>query len=359
MKKNVLHVVEYFYLGGIERILEQFAQNSRHLVNNFFFTYETTELKGIGKTIQNLGFPVFTYKKSAGRDFNLFSILTKTIKDYQIDCIHTHDFGPIEYAVMLKIRFPHLKLIHTQHTIHHFLNKWHYRLFYQVASYFYNQIVAVSGFVEESLRHQCPLSATKYLQTIPNGVDTVKFSAQKSQNGGPLRLVSISRISYEKNIEYLLNTCLLLKTANIPFEFHHAGTAKTPQGLEPIYTFIEKHNLQQQVHFHGFHENPKEVLRKGDIYVSSSLKEGHPVSVLEAMAAEKYCLCSDIPPHRETSQGTIELFNVNDPEALFRALKRIFDNPKSINLQNNGARRVVLESYSIEKMVNRYANLYA
>jgi glycosyltransferase involved in cell wall biosynthesis len=358
MKKNVLHVLEYFYLGGIERILEQFALNSKDKINNFFFTYETDELKGIGKSIHDLGFPVFTYKKTPGRDFNLVSVLAKTIKEQKIDYVHTHDFGPIEYAIMLKIRLPKLGLIHTQHTVHHFLNKWHYRLFYQFASHFYKEIVAVSKFVEHSLRSRCPFSAIEVLQTIPNGVDTIKFSAQKSASRNSLKLVSISRISYEKNIEYLLSTLILLKSAGIPFEFHHAGTGKNRDSLEHINTSIKKFNLQQQVHFYGFHENPSEILLKGDIYVSASLREGHPVSVLEAMASEKYCLCSDIPPHRETANGAIELFDVNDPEALFKALKKIFINREVVSLQNHKARLVVLEFYSIEKMVNKYASLY-
>ena len=112
-KQNVLHLVEYLYLGGIERLLEQLALNTNDKANVFFFTYETKELSGIGKQIEEQGFPVATYKKTQGRDWALVKALIQYIKEnkyfsFHIQ-IHNHLWimsGVILFVLQLARAFP-------------------------------------------------------------------------------------------------------------------------------------------------------------------------------------------------------------------------------------------------------------
>lgn len=358
--KNVLHLVEYLYLGGIERLLEQLALHTGDQTRLHFFTYETQTLGGIGKAIQDAGFPVFTYKKTAGRDWNLVKELIKVIKEHKIDVVHTHDFGPTEYAVLLKMRFPRLRLIHTQHTMHHFIVKPQYRYFFQFASYFYHEIICVSEFVKNSIIENCPLTKRSVLRVIPNGVDTTKFlpTPEVSPVQKSLRMVSVARISHEKNLAYLFNTCRLLKEAGIPFTFDHAGTSKTPEPKEKLEAYVREHGLESQVTMHGFKDDAGEILAKGDIFLSSSIREGHPVAVLEAMATEKLCFCSNIAPHSETSHGVLDLYDLQDEKALFNKLVHLHHEQTSLTELKKKAREVVIQYYSLEKMVQSYVDTY-
>lgn len=357
--KNVLHIVEYLYLGGIERLLEQLASHTGEKVKLYFFTYETEILGGIGKQIKDHGLPVFTYKKSAGRDWRLIVELIDIIKDNDIDVIHTHDFGPMEYAVLLKLRFPLLKLVHTQHTIIHFVRNWKYVIFFQLSSFFYNRIIAVSRFVEETLLEQCPLMNRFSLIIIPNGVDTKKYSPSNlTFSRNTLNLVSISRISPEKNIEYLLNTFKFLKQEDIPFIFHHAGAAKNLQDMERLKEYIKANKMEEDIIFHGFIMDAKVVLDLGDIFLTSSISEGHPVSLLEAMACEKLCFCSNIPAHNEIGSDVISLFDLEDEKALYYQLANYYKTQPDTKLKRSAARSLVIEKFSIEKMVNSYIEQY-
>lgn len=359
-KQNVLHLVEYLYLGGIERLLEQLAVNTKEHANIHFFTYETTVLDGIGLEIKNKGFPVFTYKKKAGRDWDLIARLIKVIKEQNIEVLHTHDFGPVEYAVILKLRFPKLKLIHTQHTIIHFVRHKKYTRFFQFASYFYSKIIAVSDYTKNTILEYCPLMKKSALRVIANGVDTKMFSADKSHaESDVLKIVTVARISYEKNLNYLFNTCKLLKESGVPFIFHHAGIGKSPEAFSDIQKFIIENNMQNEVILHGFTNDVKSILDLGDIFVSASHTEGHPVAVLEAMASEKICFVSDILPHRELGDAVI-LFDKEKADSLFLALKKYSQNPaefKTVDLKRIGRERVIAK-YSIEKMVENYVEQY-
>jgi glycosyltransferase involved in cell wall biosynthesis len=360
-KKNVLHLVEYLYLGGIERLLEQLAVNTNENANIHFFTYETEELKGIGKQIEESGFPVYTFKKSAGRDWNLIKLLIKVIKEQKVDVLHTHDFGPVEYAVILKMRFPYLKLIHTQHTIVNFIRHPKYTRFFQLASYFYKNIIAVSQFVADIFLEHCPLMKKRALVMIANGVDTNLFNKiPVKESGNVLKLVSISRISGEKNLTYLLRTCKFLKEANISFEFHHAGTSKLPELTKELHRYVEENNLSENVFFHGFTNDVPSILEKGDIFISASHTEGHPVSVLEAMASKRLCLCSDIKAHRELGDNVVVLFDKEQEKALFEKLLQLLVMRESFEVSNRleiGSKKVE-NKFSIQMMVENYAGLY-
>lgn len=360
-RPNVLHLVEYLYLGGIERLLEQLASKTGEKANIHFFSYETQDLGGIGKQIEEKGFPVFIFKKKPGRDWQLIKELIRVIKENNIEVIHTHDFGPVEYAVLLKMRFPRLRLVHTQHTIIHFIRHRKYTLFFQFASYFYFRIIGVSTFVKDTILKHCQLMKKKALIVIPNGVDTDVYQKTALLNEpNRLNLVSVSRISYEKNLDYIFNTCRLLKKAGIPFVFHHAGTAKNPEAIEKIKQFIKEHGLEENIILHGFCIDAKAVLDLGDIFLSASITEGHPVAVLEAMACEKVCFCSDISPHRELGEELIHLFDISEELSLFRKLQDYYltmSSEKEVT-QYKLARKKIVDNFSLEKMVNNYVEQY-
>ena len=362
-KKNVLHLVEYLYLGGIERLLEQLAFKMDEKANVHFFSYETEKLDGIEKQIKDKGFPVFIYKKSNGRDCNLLAELIRVVKSEKIEVIHTHDFGPIEYAVLLKIRFPKIRLIHTHHTIFEFIKNRKYTFFFQFASFFYHRISVVSLFVKETILQHCPFMKRSILRIIPNGVDVDHFKKSDERSlmlTNRLNLVSVSRISEEKNLNYLFNTCRHLKNIGIPFVFHHAGTSLDPGRIEDIKHYLKMHHLEDNVVLHGFSSDVLSILDLGNIYLSASLTEGHPVSVLEAMSCEKNCFCSDIAAHRELGQDSIKLFDLNDELSLTNLLVSHFENLPDAESSEIGkaARNKIVESFSIEKMVNNYVNKY-
>jgi glycosyltransferase involved in cell wall biosynthesis len=362
-KKNILHIVEYLHLGGIERLLEQLASNSFEKSNVYFLTYETDTLSGIGKQIQDKGFPVFCIKKKKGRDWSLVKKILRMISENKIDVVHTHDFGPMEYAVLLKILRPWIRLVHTQHTLIHFIRNKKYTTFFQFASFFYYRIIAVSFFVKNTILEYCFFMKRSVLIVIPNGVDTAKFvgGIDILPNKEMLRLVSVCRISNEKNLNYILNTCRLLKNEKIPFVFHHAGSAKSLESQQEMESYIKVHGLEDNVFLHGFCEDAKEILNLGDVFLSASKTEGHPVSVLEAMACEKVCFCSDILPHRELGDEVVNFFDINIEDSLLNSLLKYnsSNDEKEEFARVKIARIKIVENFSIEKMVGSYVEQYS
>ena len=356
--RRVLHIVEYLYQGGIERLLEQLAAHTqKDTASLVFYTYQTPRLEGIAKEIQDTGVPLYCYDKPKGYDLKLVRHLIQIVKTHQIETIHTHDFGPMEYAVALKLRFPRLQLVHTHHSMHYFLRFKRYVTAFQFFSLFYDRIICVSDFVKNELRRTCPLAKTK-LVTIPNGVNLSAFPPKAiSLQNKPLRLVNVSRISPEKNLIHILKACKKLWDEGVSFEFHHAGSgdAATEKQLKD---FIRENQLGSVVHLHGFQSDVRKILVKADIFISSSFTEGHPVAVLEAMAAGMLCLCSDIAAHRLISNDAVLFFSL-DETSLPALLMKVAQTPEKFIPLGARAREEVTLHFSLERMIAAYSSIYA
>lgn len=96
-----------------------------------------------------------------------------------------------------------------------------------------------------------------------------------------------------------------------------------------------------------------------DIYVCSSIKEGFPYSILEAMAAGLPIVSTavgGIPEALEDGRSGL-LVPPRDPHALAEALKRLIDNPDFAKTLGTRARERV-KNFALEKMLRETEKVY-
>ena len=113
------------------------------------------------------------------------------------------------------------------------------------------------------------------------------------------------------------------------------------------------------VHFVGSVNNVADYLAASDYFVSSSLSEGLPNTVLEALSAGLPSILSDIPSHIEIakeSKSACVLFSLGDKEKL----KNIFEYPSNYfpSEAKADALRLGRDIFSAERMSLKYQELY-
>lgn len=346
---HVLHVVEYLKLGGIERFLDNVS--GKNPEDTFILAFEMPSAEGIADEMLKKGRNVFLMKKKAGHDRNVTAKILELCQKYNISLIHTHDFGPMEYAVEAKIYSPRLKLVHTQHTLHHFISNKKYVWAYNIFGLFYHKLTNVSESVRQTVAGKV-FGIKHKLIVIPNGVIVPTSFPTSSTDHSTICIIGVSRLGREKNIETTLRGLSLVKRN---FQYTHLGDGD-PTYKKELIDLCSDLLLQDKVIFKGMAHNVADYLDQSDIFVSSSKEEGMPLSVLEAMAHGLPCILSDIPAHREICQDGVVIYGT-EPHQLadkIESVNEVFHSPQlKIKIWN-----FVKDNFSIEKMLNDYSLIY-
>ena len=136
-----------------------------------------------------------------------------------------------------------------------------------------------------------------------------------------------------------------------------AGEGSEREGLEQ-----QAHELgiDQRVRFLGYRVDIPELLASSDLCVLSSLSEGLPLSVLEAMAAGKPVVATSIDGtdeavvHGETGL----LVPPADSHALAAAIRTVLEDDELAHRLGTSGRARVDAEFRVEKMVSRVAEIY-
>lgn len=123
---------------------------------------------------------------------------------------------------------------------------------------------------------------------------------------------------------------------------------------------LADHGLADRVRFVGRRDDIPELLRSSDVFVLPSLREGLPVSLLEAMASEVAVVATDIRGSREVVEDgrTGLLVPVRRPDALASALLRLHDDTGLRRALGRAARGEVVARYAVAVSLAPLLDLY-
>ena len=156
-----------------------------------------------------------------------------------------------------------------------------------------NQIVCVSKACQKTLINLCPAVKNKSI-VLYNPID-ISDIIQKSNvhinvpfSRDRINLLAVGRIDKGKNHRFLIECMpLLLNKGNFTLWI---------LGVGPLQVELEKlrddMGLQDYVHFLGFKENPYPLIKSCDVFVLSSLYEGLPTVIIEALILERNIVSS-------------------------------------------------------------------
>ena len=100
-------------------------------------------------------------------------------------------------------------------------------------------------------------------------------------NPARLTVASVGRLDEQKGFAYLIHAAQIVCRTRPDVIFLIAGEGSL---REPLQALINSAGLASQVYLLGFRADPQIVIAASDIFVCSSLWEGSPLAVLEAMA---------------------------------------------------------------------------
>jgi len=138
--------------------------------------------------------------------------------------------------------------------------------------------------------------------------------------------LSVGELTRRKNHQVIIKALASMKEECKWNKVHYLICGEGPK-RKKLVQMIRKYHLEQVVTLLGYRNDIKELLAISDCFLFPSKQEGLPVALMEAMAAGKICICSDIRGNRdlvEKSIGSI-LIQKNKKQFYRIALKKILE----------------------------------
>lgn len=232
--------------------------------------------------------------------FNTFSLVRQILIREKIDIVHGHSaFSPIAHQVMFHAKTLGINTVFTDHSLFgcdDFGAKVHNQIV-KLCLLQCNHIICVSkvGKENEALKLRIKRAegrsrlggddnTTEFIPTsvIPNGVDTHMFTPDPSQRDPTkINIIVNSRLVYRKGIDLL--AAVLPKICQLDAKIHFIIAGDGPK-RDLLESAVKQNHLSNRVQLLGSvpHDQVRNVLVKGDIFLNTSLIEAFCMAIVEA-----------------------------------------------------------------------------
>ena len=365
---HISHIVYSFGVGGLENGIV-------NLINHLdpdqfrFSVCSFTPRREIFERITQKGVHFEVLHKQEGNDWRLPIKLAKLFKQWQVDIVHTHNWATyMEGLVAAKLaRVP--TFIHGEHGLTQ-LTRWHRSAAYKLCAPVTDRFFTVSEHLRDKFVDEFHIPAAK-VTAITNGVDCQKFypdpqlRCQKRQEFGispdTVVLGAVGRLTVDKDYHALLHAVSLLTKRTPPWQLYIIGEG----GLDTELLALAKSlGIEKSVHFLGGRDDVNDLLNIVDVFSLTSVREGMPNSILEAMCVNLPIVATDVGGVGEivVDGQTGLLIPVETPEtkpqAIAEALDSLIRSPQRRQELGRAGHKRIVQEFSLDKMVNTYAETY-
>ena len=294
--KNLLIVIPVLRSGGAEKIAVMQSQLFQRDYSVFIFTFHKNESNTLEKNIISLNW-----------SYNIWSViksmllgpvlLRKFCKKNNIDIVISH-MERSNYIVALSRILPgyqyrHYAVVHNAKYIKLLRHRLLIKLLYNKI----NKIICVSRRIKHIIDKKYRL---KNVINIYNPIDLVEIEKKRSIpltveesklfDTKKISLINVGRLHIQKGQEFLIESFSIAVKKNNNLQLIILGDGPLRNKLE---TQVDNLNLNESIHFLGNQSNVFKYLNRADIFILSSLWEGFPGVLLEAMACKLPIISSD------------------------------------------------------------------
>lgn len=352
-KQKVVLVVPSFGVGGAENMVCQLAKE----INADKYDVQILCLSPKQHTLfeQELqdGHIDVTYLNNVGKlSLKTVFLVWRFLSQFKPDIIHTHLHASLYVFPWLSVHST--KCLHTIHSTPKF--EFSPRLIKLMGKlYRYKRVipVAISKRIKEEASHLYKLPPNE-IELIVNPVNIAKFQRISITNKDSIRFINVARL------EPIKNQRLLLKAfSNIHRELPNAtlfivGDGSERSALEDYATSL---GIQKKVFFTGNIGNVEDFLSSSDIFVLTSIYEGLPLSILEAMASGLPIISTNVGGIADVIFDNGILVESEDLQGLSEAMLELSrDHEKRKRMSMSSLESV--KAYDISQVTRSYEELY-
>lgn len=320
------------------------------------------ELSQIG--VRHVSVPDMVREISLPNDFKAYSFLVKEFKVNKYDIVHSHSS---KAGILARQAAKSAGIKNIIFTAHGFvfnepmssLKKKVYTFLEKFEGTNSHWIICVDA-NDIKIAEKNGIKAKKGIVYVPNGIEFTEQDASyvkvinKSENR-PFVFGLVANFYETKGHRYLIEAFNRLTAQdNINAKLVLIGDGSTKDEME----ILAGNN--SNIEFMGYRKNGMELMRDFDCFVMSSVKEGFPFVILEAIKNKLPIISTDVGAVREILEdGELGMIvKPFDAEELVKAMKYVYNNREEAESKASTAFAKCSTKYSIDTMVNLTEKLY-
>jgi glycosyltransferase involved in cell wall biosynthesis len=370
---RVCTVVNNLDGGGLERVAIELMRG----LDRTRFELSLICLDGRGRLFGAVDLPrdsvLVLHKRTTARlgmnvDVDVIWRIRRFLADRQIDVVHAHNLAPLTYAGAAARTLRHRpRIVYTEHSGGRAVaartagraRRMRTALYLRIP----DLVVAVSIDLSRWLRDI--LHRSERLVVIHNGIDATGYetfdaAAVRQSLGIPARapvVGTVASLSTPKNLQLLLMAAAEVVRSLPQCRFVIAGDGPQRDALRAQANAL---GLDNHLLFLGYRPDVSAILSALDVFVLSSAWEGLPLVLLEAMAAGKPIVSTDVGGCREAVVDGVNgtLVPPGAAAALATAIVRYCTDGEQARRAGGRSRERYVEHFSVDRMLARYEETF-
>lgn len=329
------------------------------------------------EAIEAKGIPVVFLPMSRliniGADIRSLRKLCQILKQGNFDILHTHMSKAALLGAIVGAIYRDLTVINTAHNLGFIAMPqwWKKSIFWVydklISAFGIDATITVSQRVADAVV-RARILPQKRVFVIPNGIRLQKFSSRASEknnfrqeilgdNASGKIIICVARLVWFKGIDTLIDAF-----ADVAKNHPDAHLAIVGNGELKDNLVAQAHHLalEDRVHFCGERQDVPALLAASDLFVLSSVSEGLPISLLEAMAAHLPIVATDVGGICEMviDEKTGRIVPAADPGKLASNVSDLLADPALRHRYGEAGFTLLNEKFTQQSMVEKTEALY-
>lgn len=368
-KVHVLELIDQLGDAGAEQLLYTFASEvDRSRFDLHFCALRPWAYPKVVPALRALGFSVIELDQHHAYDLHIFGKLIGYIRREHIDIIHTHLLASdiMGRVAGFVTRRPVVSTIHNERRDleieprhQQWMERWSAHLWCR-------RIIVVSPGLRSEIADWFRLPLRR-VTALSNGVNTARFRPSPGFEPLPLKrelvggdyplVTNVARLVPQKG-----QSCLVEAVARVIETHPEVRLVLVGDGplRGELLSLAQERGIAGNFVITGLRIDVPAILAASDVFVLSSLWEGMPISLLEAMSAGCPAVATRVGGVGEVLEDGVTglLVPPSDVAALAEAINRCLDDPASARQRAQRAARVVVQKYDVRTMARNWEALY-
>ena len=366
LRPTVCHIIHSLGVGGAEALVEQMV---RRLSDDFRCVVAVLDDVGeIGERLRADGFVVEHLRRGSGIDVKCAARLRSFTKQQGVELLHAHQCTPFFQAMLSRSLTGRMPVLLTEHG-RHFPDRpsRKSRLANRLLLRRQDRLIACGRSVQQALIHNEGLPANR-VEVIYNGVDLTDLATsapdvrqrirrQFSFGDDDFVAVQVARLHALKDHMTALQAIHIARSSVPCIRLLLVGAGEERDAIERR---VFELGLANHVRLAGSRSDVADVLAGCDAFLMSSISEGIPLTIIEAMAAGLPVVATAVGgiPEMIADEHTGFLAGSGDAAGLARGLIRLHENPELRQRMVEHGRLRAHEQFSLISMLDSYRRVY-